>query len=743
MRNMLFVLIGFMFLSYAGFAYAAPGDERWSTMNPEPAGSAGPVRMMIGAGEHLYLAGDFFFSGPIPSGSVARVHIPTGFWEPLGDQIDIVYDMAATADGRVFAYATDTAGNSGIFLWAGVEWVLLANIDVQSMAIDGAGHLYVAGNFQEIAGSPVNRIARWDGVVWEDLGGERPFEPYVIELVVDAAGTVYFHHSGFDGVNGVWRRVSTDWELLYAYEGTDSWENSFYYLFVDDDGRLYGARDIQLRDGSPASELLRWESGVAWSRAFLTDGHGSLKGSFLDGEGGLIGFSGDAIFRCAAGGGCYRETPQGPGTIEYLVPAKNGAWYVGGKFPGEIAFWDGSGVWRLAEKGFKEGLAGLATDSEGTLYLERNLYTDAFLIVSEGRIVARFPGIYFNAFAPFVFDAQDRLLVNGWGDFSRGYFVSSRIGRWNGTDWDLLGDDTYPGHGTPMGGVAAAYALDSAGALYVAGQFGQFGAAANNIAQWNDEQFLGLGAGTDGPVRAVAATSAGSIYAGGLFTEAGGVAAAHVARWDGTTWHPLGEGTDGPVNTLAVGPTGTLYAGGFFTEAGGKPASHIARWDGTAWHLLGSGMNGEVHRIVIDSAGRLYAAGAFTEAGGVAARHIARWDGTAWHSLGSGTDAPVTMLAAGKNDTLYVGGDFTRAGDKTTFHLAAYSTAGEDPVGIENDEEDPLPDTDTIQPDETADDPTDDVPDLDSPLTTHDSLLTDTDIAPKPKDDGCGCALLF
>lgn len=75
----------------------------------------------------------------------------------------------------------------------------------------------------------------------------------------------------------------------------------------------------------------------------------------------------------------------------------------------------------------------------------------------------------------------------------------------------------------------------------------------------------------------------------------------------------------------------------------------------------------------------------------------------------------------------------------------------------ENAEQDVVvPDADTMQPDlsdaegpdETTDDATDDDPDTntdtdtDDPITTHDSLSTDTDPA-KPTNDGCGCSLLF
>jgi hypothetical protein len=154
----------------------------------------------------------------------------------------------------------------------------------------------------------------------------------------------------------------------------------------------------------------------------------------------------------------------------------------------------------------------------------------------------------------------------------------------------------------------------------------------------------------DGAVEATAVDSAGNLYIGGDFTKVGNMTANYIAKWDGKSWSPLGSGMSGSVFALAVSGT-DLYAGGTFTNAGGNPANYVAKWDGNNWTSLGTGVNPIGVLALAVSGNDLYVGDFFITAGGSPANHIAKWNGSSWSALGSGVDNPrvVAMTVVGND----------------------------------------------------------------------------------------------
>ena len=109
-----------------------------------------------------------------------------------------------------------------------------------------------------------------------------------------------------------------------------------------------------------------------------------------------------------------------------------------------------------------------------------------------------------------------------------------------------------------------ALAVGPDGSLYAGGHFANAGGvAASKIARWDGTQWQALGNGTNGDVLALAFGPDGSLYAGGSFTSAGSVPANYVARWYGGQWHALGSGMSGGlyythVDALAIDPEGSV-----------------------------------------------------------------------------------------------------------------------------------------------------------------------------------------
>jgi len=170
------------------------------------------------------------------------------------------------------------------------------------------------------------------------------------------------------------------------------------------------------------------------------------------------------------------------------------------------------------------------------------------------------------------------------------------IAKWNGHEWSEVGGGlSRDGEWAP--GLGLRVWDDGRGpALYVGGGFDHAGEVpANNIARWDGEQWEALGDGVDGGVSELCAFDDGrgmALYVGGSFTSAGGQPARRIARWSGSDWEPLGGGLNGGwlrLGAMTVFDDGggpQLYVGGDFTSADGIPAMYLARWNGQEWSAL-------------------------------------------------------------------------------------------------------------------------------------------------------------
>jgi len=235
-----------------------------------------------------------------------------------------------------------------------------------------------------------------------------------------------------------------------------------------------------------------------------------------------------------------------------------------------------------------------------------------------------------------------------------------------------------------VSGTVFAFAVNSAGKLYVGGQFTTAGnVSAKYVAEWDGRSWTALGSGLNNGVSALA-VSGTNLFAGGSFTTAGGVAANNIAQWNGSSWSALGSGMNNAVNALAVSGT-NLFVGGQFTTAGGVAANWIAQWNGSSWSALGSGLNGPVESLAV-SGTNLIAGGLFTTAGGVSANSIAQWNGSSWTALGSGMNNIVYALAV-SGTNLFAGGNFTTAGGVSANSIAqrngsSWSALGSGALGL-------------------------------------------------------------
>ncbi len=627
-----------------------------------------------GAGEALFVAGNFNIVGGLVANNVARFDGTS--WFALGsgtsDDIDAlaVYDDGSGPALYVGGDFNDAGGLvvNHVAKWDGASWSALSGpsgtgIDgtyhlVHTLAAydDGSGAaLYVGGGFDTAGGVQVNSIARWDGTAWSSLGngvsgGNR--RVYALREFDDGSGAALYVGGEFISASGVivnyiaeWN--GSAWSALSGPSGTGvDYVVTSFGEYDDGTGAMLLAGGIFDNAGGVAANHVAGWDGSEWSALAGTPGNG---------------LNGDA--------GAFVEFDDGSGTALYA-----GGYFdtAGGVLVNNIARWDGSNWSALT------GASGTGVDAR----------VEALAVHDDGSGAALYVGGQF---------------------ITAGGMLVNYIARWDGSEWSTLEGPL----GVGMKNIV--YALteydDGTGpALYAGGWFNKAGGVrVNKIAKWDgtgwSELYGPTAKGMDDHVFALAASGA-TLYAGGRFTTAGGVTTNHVAAWDGSDWSvlsgPSGTGMDGDVHALAVYDDGNgmaLYAGGNFDTGGGVTVTNMARWDGGGWSAIsgpsGTGTSRRVRSLTVFDDGTgdaLYAGGWFEDAGGIQVNYIARWDGGSWTALsglaGTGMEDIVGALGVYGNNgdpVLFAGGGFATAGGIPSVRVAAWccdTAAPSDPASI-------------------------------------------------------------
>lgn len=563
---------------------------------------------------------------------------------------------------------------------------------VYATARDGAGNLYVGGDFA-VAGTVVaSRVAKWDGTNWSALG--LGLDGTVRALAVAADGMLYaggtFTNAGGGAARYIARWDGTNWTAL------GSGLNGTVRALVVSGGNLYVGGEFTAAGSTTLNCIGRWDGNTWWplgtgmNRAVValaaSGGNVYAGGSFWTAGGG-------AAYSIAKwNGGAWSALGSGLGlnTVYALAVSGNLVYAASGSFPGKVDRWNGSSwstvgtmnggvVYALALHGTDLIVGGdgyVAVEGGGTTYAVARWSSSAntWSPLGSGLKNGGLP-VYALAMA-----AND---VYAGGRFSEvGGTATMNIARWNWTSWFALGS------GMDRGVSALAVAGTN---LYAGGYFiAANGGATNRLARWNGSGWSPLGSGVDNSVWALDAAGT-NVYAGGRFTtaEAGGtnLPVNRVARWDGIRWSALGRGLNDDVWALARSGN-DLYAGGSFTLAtnGGSATvavNRVARWNGTNWSALESGLDYVVFAIAIDGT-NLYAGGLFTWAtnsgNAVLVNGVAQWNGQRWSALGAGVSYGVSALAA-KGGEVYAGGSFTTAGGSPASHVARWDGTRWKPLG--------------------------------------------------------------
>jgi trimeric autotransporter adhesin len=530
-----------------------------------------------GIGRALYLGGRFSSAGDTPAMNIARWDGQT--YSALGAGLPGRVNILATHDDGTgpalfAAYVGASVYTNRLARWTGTEWTDIgqfassAQIAAMISFDDGSGPaLCVGGLFNTVNGGNVTNVARWNGT-WAPMGDELYYPgsfPVVQSLVIhdDGTGPALFAGGVFYGgrhpTKNFARWNGTGWDRLGVLGDNAPINNAVSF----DDGtgaRLYGVSAFT----SSGSSRLGWWNGLEWV---------PLPGT----EAGISSLVAD------------------PGSLPRLIAA--------GSFPP----YSGSSRTRVAV---------LQDNTWSGLQSRRGLRGRALVAESfQGSIVVGG-------------------LISGAADVP-----VNNIARWDGNTWSGLGDGI---SGSPNSTPASVSVMEVV-----------------------NDQHLGE-----------------SLFVAGHFLAAGAVQARGLARWDGQTWHAVPGPVGLTIRALRAGnllPGGDgLLVGGTFANMGGSVVNSIARWDGQSWLPLGAGLRmgagpGAVWDLEVHDDGTgvaLYAGGWFDRAGESAAWGVAKWNGAAWSALIGPTGAQVqsgfiyTLKSYddGTGPALYIGGDFVAMG---------------------------------------------------------------------------------
>ena len=346
-------------------------------------------------------------------------------WEAVGGGIDWdVNSIAVDPSGGLYVgggfhfgciapvhtaapWCTQSPESDAAIRWTGSEWSPLESglgSAVTSLVLDGSGGIVAGGAATSTSGGlTINHVGRWNGSAWNALGVGVNGTVYVV--VRDSAGDVYvggdFTSAGGIPANGVAKWDGSTWSALGA--GVDG---VVYALAVDGDGAVYVSGEFSHAGGVEATRIARWDAATAQWTALGPGLNVYAQALAVDGAGALY-----------AGGGFTRT--GGAGAVEISRIAKwNGTSWTS----------LGGGVEDVVETPIiRDEIKALAIDARGNVY--------------------------------------------AGGDFGRiGGVAASRLAKWDGSTWTALAT-TVPNEQDGNSSYVGALAVDPTGYLYVGGKF--------------------------------------------------------------------------------------------------------------------------------------------------------------------------------------------------------------------------------------------------------------------------------
>lgn len=647
-------------------------------------GSAGPATPVVVIGGEFEVVGTTRFS------RVVAYDVAADRFVPLGAGLDgPVHNLRIAPNNDLYAVG-DFLGSGGtpmlrIARFDGHNWQPIAssgpNGTVRDLAFLANGDLVVGGDFDAVGSLPAARVARWDGTNWSALGsGVTSFNPSVRAVAVHGSGDVYiggrFTQVGGLSTSGIARWDGTNWHALGAGL-TSTVYTQVSSLRMLPNGDVLAGGQFTASGPTSVSNVALW-NGSTWTRVgttnlpvdvvSLTTRH---NGNLLAvGDGGLLEWNGTSWTRPVPG----TEQSAMSAAVETAAGefvAVGGFQTVGGAQAQRVARYFGL-RWNAMVPGqaFDDDVRQLFVEPGGGIVAVGG-FTRIGTLQAPGR--ARWDGATWQLLPPTPTPTSWLLavgqLANGEVVFQDG-IVAPRFLAWNGASWRVLAPSGVSGvvlNPLPIAGLANGDLVACVPANSGLGYV---------IGRWNGTTWTGLATTLNGEIHHMLGMRNGDLVIVGTFTAVDGVPANGIARLSGGQWFALGQGRAEfgnqivHLNFLLEGLQGELYALGAVRS--GTMNSQSGLWTGSGWQMLGQGTVGAPTRAVALPNGDLIAIGVGWLLGNplVPMGGIARWDGTNWSPFGAGLGSPAQALALLPTGEVLVGGAFQTAGGLGSAHFA-------------------------------------------------------------------------
>ncbi|MFM1889498.1 MAG: hypothetical protein RLZZ565_255 [Planctomycetota bacterium] len=441
--------------------------------------AASSFSISVLAGGREACPGDLDGSGAVDGTDLA---ILLGDWGPCPAKGPCPADLTGNGavDGAdlsilLGAWGACPSGCDGAFAWDGELGVPGVNQVVRAFEVIELGdgpRLFAGGGFTASGGTPVGRVAQWDGTTWSEVGGGVNNAVRCFASFDDGTGLDLYVGGSFTAAGGVEMNRIARWDgsawspLESGFVGSFVQVNA---LRVFDDGAgpaLYAGGSFSTAGGEAAPSIAKWDGSV-WSAIGGTDGIVNALAVFDDGTGPAL-YAGGFFFNAGGApasriakwdGSTWSPLGEGVGgagsaTVNALAVFDDGsgpALYAGGTFTSaggtaanRIAKWDG-GAWSTLAGGVDGTVTSLAVFDDGTG-----------------------PALYVGG----TFTNADGL-------------SASRIARWDGTTWSALGEGIGATFAGPRVDTLAVIGDGDSASLIAGGLFDLAGGASvGNVATW-------------------------------------------------------------------------------------------------------------------------------------------------------------------------------------------------------------------------------------------------------------------
>lgn len=506
----------------------------------------GGISNVVVNGLDVYVAGFFVDFQGVPFANIAKWDGTT--WTFIGGVINNQGGVKLMVlDGEFYitygGLTTNPTGNYVVVIkkWDGNNWVQVGNLFDNNInkVIKYGNNLYAAGDFTQCGNTTINKIAKWNGTAWINVGIGLP-----ISNVYSLAISSKFFLAGGNLPN----YQAADYNSISKWDGS-AWRplsngvNDNINCVTVDGNNVYIGGKFTRAGNLTMNRIAKWD-GNKWD---------SLGSGFAAGEVYAIAVMGNKVYAggSIAGNGInnlaewngtsWTNVGNGVSNSVYALAVKNNELYVGGSFYqaggivcNNIAKWNGS-VWSPLGLGTNDQVYAIAVASDGNIYVG--------------------------------------------GRFTIAGVLANKIAKWNGTSWSAMASG--------VNNSVKAIGINSANEIYIAGFFDVVvnGIIVNGIAKWNGTGWVGVGGGLNQFARDVFSIAfiGTDLYVGGSFLLPNSTTGRNIAKWNGTNWSILGAGIDKdsitPFPVLGLASTcNSLYVVGGFATAGDKESLKIAKY---------------------------------------------------------------------------------------------------------------------------------------------------------------------